>query len=919
MFTNLNRDEAWQGIFYIEANPSQPLRNERVGALCFLIGSSGLVVTCSHVVLENLTETSETLVLNAAFAPIMVKAKILREGWSGPQWRRDEGDISNDRRVNASRTSSDWAADIAFLQLLPDTAEFNGSGITDVKEKGSPTDCLLKNGKVLSLAAPGYFPKSKTHLTAHHIVYSDEKTPERFPSLAEFRSFDSSSSGTVILGSDRIKNGDSGGPIWDKERRRVVAMVRRGAKILPNTELAADSRTISELSGIPMEIDDDANALLTTLKDFHTENSLSKHFTLLSDLLEGSYVDLKIKQIRSSPEPHDVGSSAIETILFNKGMDKCRFLLGGPGSGKSRLLQEATINLLEEKKYLPNKKRLIPLIFHAKDYEKFGLSTKKLLNHVTDSIDTEFFPRRTPHEILYQNDLALLVLIDGLDEITVANKAKLLAQLNRLKEKQKTPTNLAENLDALLEETTSFIVATRPVEDLRITAQPNGQSYPVLELQPLGSEEIEAFFGVDGHDEKTLKTLGELAEILSWGHSGPTPLQIAFLVHYSKHLELGSIGIDRPVDLHLCLARHLVALGEKQDQRDRSSRMRAIKAELWSVLGAVASSFLKGNTTLSKIIESSEIAELEFERQDVRDFVLYERKLLGAVVSTVGATVEDASIVWPHRSVAEAFSAQYLAKQSTSHVKAAEIFNNLPDTSQSLEVLFLALIDQTHDQGDFASNLISRKVKDGLASKRVVWFALRVLAAGIRLKDHEYKLLVTLLMKILYHSTGGRSISPLFSMLCSELLSTSGAGSPEPVKVAKMQIVRPFVLEHLNANLERRAKLNGFARLSSYEAKLINELNLIGEISVSILPPDNRNQPDILAPFNDTIQKGPLPSKGLVEIDDDNLGYFASRLLAHDPEGFIDSFRAHLSKHPTSKNPADVLRDFIAEYRSSFR
>ncbi len=902
-FARLDGDEAWPGIFYIEANPDRPLPTKRVGALCFLIGEDGLIVTCSHVAMDFADEPWGVLTLNAAFAPLTVKAEILREGWSGPRWGSDKRNI----------TSADWGADIAFLRLLPNSAHYNDSGIAKVDTSLSPVDCLYDKGKVLALAAPGYFPGSKSPLTAHHVTYSDEGKPERSPSQASFRSSSHSlHHGMVVLDSDVISNGDSGGPIWDRDRKRVVAMVRRGAKHLDDTELAADTRTICELSGKQLTIDLDAELLLETLKRFHELSSISKHFQLLSDFLEGSYIDLRVKKVPSMSFPDSEGQSAIESILRTENFEKCRFLLGGPGSGKSKLFQHVADHLISTPTSY-NGKRLVPLIFHAREFERFGLNTKEILKHVVEMMDTSLHRHRLPHEILYQNDLALLILIDGLDEVNDASKARLLALLTR-----SSQSKADETLDKLVDDNTFFIVATRPVEDLRITGQSADTNAIVLELQPLNSAEIDLFFDSHGHEGDAKGVLRELAEILSWGHAGPTPLQIAFLLHYAKHSKISSIGISRPVDLHMCLAEHLLRVGDQADSRDRSSRLQEIRDNIWRVIGAVANSYLKGNTQLSSVLQSEEVQSLEFEYQDIRDFLIDERQLLGAIVSFDSEPGNEWSIVWPHRTVAEAFSAHYLAESVTDHIKAAEVFRNSSHTSQSHEILFLSLIDQTSLRGDFASNLVARKLGNGLSNKRIIWFSLRLLAAGVRLDEHNYSILVTLLMKVLYYSTGGRQISAVWGLLCSELFASAGANGPDPVSVAKMQIVKKYVTAKLNSNLERRARIYGFARLSSAEAHLIEELEIHADIDVPILSPDGsqRLRPTTYAPNHRPHEE--IVNSETMNVDNVDLGRFASQLLARYPEHFVQEFRAHLSESSTSEDPSEVLRDFLISYTASF-
>lgn len=926
LFGDIENDDVWTGIFFLETDPKNPKpiehKDERVGALAFMIRADGLLVTCAHVPTYARDEFGtfvcndygDELTLRSAILPVTVRARVLSEGWSGPppsRWRK-------------RLTPDEWEADICFLQLLLDTVAPIPTTADKAIGIAEARACLLDQARVLPIAAPNYSVGSKQPLRVHQVTYSAAGFPRNSSAIATFRAVERRlNGGTVSLDSEVIESGDSGGPVWDSDRRRVVAMVRSGMGHQSDSEFAADARVISELSGVPVQIDADAQSIVHSLDQIAQATSLTRHFPILQSWMHTNYVELRVaapiagtdfwgEKEQSDGQPASLG------LLKNAMAYKGAILLGSPGAGKSRLMYQLSRHLLDNSIYHAGK-RVLPLNFHARDFQAYGLNIRDLVETGARRTDLRLSSERSPFEVLSINDIALMVLIDGLDEIDQRSRTKLVRQVTQ----KVLGTGTQQNkFSEIYSDDVFIVVASRPVEDVRLFPEGLGPSMmPVLELQPLNTDEIDKMISSRIEDETRRVSVREIVEVLDWLKSGPTPLQLSIALGLATAGNLEPDRPARPIDLNFKLIDHLVALGRHEDDQrrtpqtiPRSSIMQFLERNIRPLLQVLGENFINGTETLEKIhaLNNITIEGREDLGPDVRDFVERERWLLGAILAIEKSDSGEMRLVWPHRAIPEALSAEYHKVSAAGHVSAFSSYQRLSrERSDAFELQFLSLIDGSQrDQEDYASQLVSLKLEREHMQIETTWFALRLLAAGVVVRDDVFARLVAILLKLLASNSDDHRFNRAWLVKCLTLFSTSSA--PSPVAVAQLPSVRPFLIERLNATLERRARVSGIARLTSHEENIIEMLSLWGALTVPTTMA--RPAPNFVRPVKSqpaSVDKSPLQSRSMREVGELRSFDYAFYLLARDPNGFASAFNEFLEMQPVGVDPIDSLDSFI--------
>lgn len=937
-FREIEDDDAWAGIFYLHLDPRDPKEKLRkatngvfsgpVGALAFLIRDDGLLVTCAHVAIDAedgngnplCEDFGASLTFRSATVPVKINARLLKEGWFGPaqeHWRT---------RLRAEA----MGADVCFFQLQLETAalfddyEDKAHKVDDIRPVNSPRETLIERARVLPLGAPNYPMASDIPLQVHQVTYSPAGYPRKSTPVARFCAVEPKlAGGTVTLVSPDITSGDSGGPVWDSARKRVVAMVRMGMGHLEGREFAADARTIADKSGVPVKIDAEANRIISGLDEVAQATSVMRHFPILQDWMQANYVELRIAtplagaDIISDKTTSEPVSATTGVLAHAQRYGGC-LLLGGSGAGKSRFLSHLSRYLLDQDVF-HRRKRLLPLNYHASNFIESGLDLREMIEESVRQASSLFKTARSLTEVLSINDLSLVVLIDGLDEIPTGSRTKLLRQVTERVVGSNSPIATSENLyaDDLL-----FVVASRPGDDVRLAPKGFGPAQmPVAELQPLNKDEVEQIVSsrIDSKDDRA--SVSELIDALSWAQDGPTPLQLGVALGFVTAGGLQPKLPVRPIDLNFRLVDHLISLGIDEDDRNRekdpiprSSSMQFLKENLRELLQLLGENFIAGATTLEEncTMENFEVAGRSDLAADVRDFLRNENKLLGAILRPVERADGRTGLVWPHRTVPEALASEYQKRRVENYVTAFGSFQRLiKERSEAFELQLLSQVDGSREDGmDLASRLVALRLEQSHMQTETTWFALRALACGLELREDVFSRLVVILLRLLFVDFQDRRMNNTFAIKCSSIFSSASA--PSPIAVAELPSVRRHLIDRLNHTLETRARGAGTARLTKPEAKVIDRLSLRGELTVPVVggEPFQGYGPPHSAGM---LAKSPS-SRELVapRSTEDDLLQKAVFHLARDPIAFTNAFNAFLAETDERLDPQECLQFFVA-------
>ncbi|MEL6103104.1 MAG: hypothetical protein AAFR68_17555, partial [Pseudomonadota bacterium] len=769
-------------------------------------------------------------------------------------------------------------------------------------------------------------------VACHWIIWgSGSGYPINSSSVAHFRAAEPKlSGGTVTVASPDISAGDSGGPIWDSARRRVVAMVRSGRGHLEDREFAADARTIATLSGAPIKIDAAAGRIITGLDEVAKATSVMRHFPILQDWMQTNYVELRIATpqigIDMIAEKVRAGHTSATTGVLEhaKRYGGC-LLLGGAGAGKSRFLSHLSGYLLN-RQVSHRGKRLIPLNYHARNFKESGLDLREMVEESIRRSSSDFFSERSSTEILSINDLSLIVLIDGLDEVPVSVRTKLLRQVT---ERVVGSGNLSTNSGDFHADDLLFVVASRPVDDVRLAPEGYGPvQMQVAELQPLNKGEVDKIVSSRIDNDEDRASVSELIDALSWAQDGPTPLQLAVALGFVTAGGLQTKLPARPIDLNFRLVDHLVSLGEDEDNKHRksdsiprASQRQFLKDNLRELLQVLAENFIAGATTLEEncTMANFVVAGKTDLAPDVRDFLQAENKLLGAILRSVEREDGGTELVWPHRTIPEALAAEYQERNAEDYVTAFGSFQRLlKERSEAFELQLLGLVDGTRgDDKDIASNLVALKLDKGHMQTETTWFALRVLACGLKLRDNVFARLVVILLRLLFVDFHDRRMNNSFAIKCSSLLSSASA--PSPIAVAGLPSVQQHLIARLNHTLTTRARGTGVARVTSAEAKVIDRLSLWGHLTTPVVGSGPSQERDL--PFKESgvpIQfAGAREPVGEHVVENETLR-MAVYYLARDPVEFTAAFNVYLSEIGDGGDPQDCLRSFVTLWGKRF-
>lgn len=902
-YKHLGDDNPELGLFFVQEGnyPQNPDESSVATGIAFLVGEHGLLVTCSHVVLglDAIPGTRVKVYGASPDLPVTVEALVLDSGWCGPEWR--EMDLPDGaKRISelVDYRPDSFREDVAFLQLCPETASFDS-----IRTEIEPIDgakLLLEGTRVLPLGSPGYRHGSGVMLKAWHVKW-ELSAPYMASGDGTFASAEPGLRNVIRFRSKDIRPGFSGSPLWDGERRRVVGMVRRGVSTVPDTVLGVDARFIARTMDLPLVPDETAEALFRVAERVAENAAPMRHFPLLRGLLPPHLLDLRARVLEATDEMAPKieslpAHSAVELVIDLLKHEAVVLLQGVVGTGKSTLLYRIAVELLR-KPVVVNDHRLVPFPINATDFVRLGYDVVTLLNEQRQHYSYGGPDGQTLAAAIDCNDLALVLLLDGLDELERSERAKIVSRLAGVRVGGKTP---------------HVVVATRPTDDIEIG--PDGRTrngWPIANVEHLDTRDVERLAAIWFENDDEQRRFTNLLAELTWDQRNPTPLQAAII----KNIFQSPAGIpERPIDLPFRFVDHLIALGAEEVKKlprfvKPSHAQQFYMDRLRSILRFFGHLTIDGRDTKKSIAEALSFCTASWAKDpgEVIDFIEREHVLLGGILTRESGDDEGWKIRWPHRSVAEALAAEYLTLENVKRpIDGLNGFKTaIRQQGQSYGLLILAALDQ-NEIGRIAVELaLSQAVAASAADYKSSVLTMRALAAGIRTGEDLRRKLIKKLLELMlllggFHPQRAR---------CEALFNSDVL--PDLAEIANRPAIRPIVVEQFNDRLRRRPlglkEASDSLTVSKREAELLDRLSLWGDLEISVRPPV------ATAPRSTMSRRMPLERTGMASpvLTAAVLARIVHR-LEHDTGGFLTELAEFLRTDAAHLETSSAAEAYVA-------
>ncbi|MEG9524407.1 MAG: NACHT domain-containing protein [Hyphomicrobiales bacterium] len=905
-----DRSNPEQGLFIFEQDGYPGPMGHKASGMGFLVHSAGLVATAAHVLVDMglIPGMKVTLYAGTVGVPIALEAEILFEDqWRGPKWQTwfsEKGCTTDTSTLTIPDfiPPEEYFEDTAVLRLQLETAR-----AARKEQKLAPDEgmrLLKQNCRVLPLASPGL--TNGARLKAWHAFWDGSDLHQIRAADAGYRCAEPGLQHSIRLHDDlgHLEGGYSGSPLWDGERRRVVGMVRRGIKTsVQDAVLGVDARRIAAAARVALLPDPVALGVIAALRGAAEQLAPMRHFPILQALLPNRLLDLRVRPALPRDPLADTeapsGAPGIAELRSALAHERVILVAGSGGSGKTTLLVALAQDLLAHPLEIDGQ-RLVPLYLQAADFHRTGFDLDGVLrDHVL---------RHTPaaasgqvlRQVLRDNDLSLVLMIDGLDELSPIERAKLTGRFRRGAE-------LAGS---------RAILTARPTEELIIKGARSVEDWLVLEVAALDRQEVGTLttllFEDAGEATKFTKMLAEIR----WDRQGPTPLQIVAAASLSK----STIRWQRGIDLPFLLADHLLWLGIEEDAKHRKRARTRADAEYYKniteILEYLAQLSLNSTPDEEQVVQSVGSVEADWasDPEGLLRFLKSERTLLGGLIAWLpGIDAEVLSLRWPHRTLAEALAARAVAKRVEGHppagVKAVQ--DVLRKSGQSSAMLMLAAMDASPNAAVEISLL--QALERGSANFKLTLFAIRALGAGIRTSPELRKRLVATLITLLLLPEDVR----LGPVTCAEVFSVDDL--PQPVDIAQRPDIRAAIVDQLHerfsrrvASLRRNGEESPVVRITAREAQMLDRLAMRSDIT---LPYVRIGQPDAGQAASETARRMPRavsegPNGAIL---DAGLLSFAIGQLQEDANGFLTGFVSFVNQLGPKADLTQAGRMYVGE------
>jgi hypothetical protein len=690
--------------------------------------------------------------------------------------------------------------------------------------------------------------------------------PESQPATAEYYALERSNFDALYVRSADIGPGCSGGPLWDADRHLVVGMVRREIRdTLSDVILATDSRAIAAAAPprIRMQFDRRLKSVIDLVRRLAEGLTPPRHAADVDSIDPEFFIEpaaaLALPRdplMKKERPPSQPVLRLLQNALENYPLVQ---LSGIAGVGKSTVLRRFALSLIDADIRLGDRP-VVPIIVTAHDIVRLDFDVRQILLGARARFGGDGTSDESLLQSVRENDAALVLLVDGLDEVDEPTQAALMAQLSTMItrsefERTAPPTQrgrkggkgrgaLRSTSAAVLQ---SIIVATRPTSVTAVS--PDGRTragYLGFEVEPFDFSKKEEF--VRRAFPKKAEAAAFKVEIsrVKWDRDHPTPLQLKMAATmYRRHKKLPA----RASDLSFEYARRCFERAANEKER------RTFVTD--DVLSLINPKFLRAD-----VLEgvASFVADLSLrEEVDLPGIRAALTALSGAAdapewVRHVGPTAaliasgipsltglyyfEEFSgarrvpikrVRWIHRTFAETLAAQWQVSRARGDgVRLRELVNlNTPNAVGVFELLAAMEREGAYDVVKDALKEWTRP----LAQRRDILTALRAFAAGVDANGQMRAALLSLLIKVVL----APEMEEVRSLLCEEVFSSLDL--PSPIDIMKRPEFRGEVVDALRQRFQLQSayipagRLRPTIKLSPREAEALKTVGVWRELA----------------------------------------------------------------------------------------
>ena len=787
-------DNASLGLFYFErdtvldpASRMNPAADRPLAAgMGALIGASGLVVTCTHVILALGKYPGCTVTLFGATPAVCieVQAEVCAEGWLGP----DLDD--NGQRSVAPFWEDMWderpatfREDVAFLKIAPETARWHPRGPrARLPDYPSASAALLDLARVLPFCMAGD-RNAACMLTTWCVVWY-QGTPDCHAVEARLLSYDAQSFHALRLQSDQVRRGFSGSPLWDAHRRTVVGLVRRAVPALKELVLGTDARCYKVHSDARATPDHRLATLAGRLLAHWQGPVRDPYDDVTGEQAGARFIEPEVtKFVPHDPlltAPEQQYYPAVSHLLSELSIVRHLVIRGAAGTGKSTLLR--TLARALAKNPFAGGVTILPLLLSAAELlghqGDLGLYLDRLWEANRD-IDVV---RDSAAAVLADNGAALVILLDGLDEVATAQQAQLMARLHFLGRSRHGGRGVTES--AVENRILATVVASRPSPGIDPTAVQAAMPYVLYDLSGFNPEAIAAFCQRAFSDAATAALFSQELRKLRWA-SGRVPIlqlqMAASLFQWGEYdMPLPERAVDLTahyVDQLIERARHEFVRRQPAGLRLRNEVRDLYLPALKDILAFAASATLTGTGEgldalqfqlgIDQLAASSAMVPWAGNVGALTDFLFHDFSSTTGLVNVRSPDLSAPRLEWAHRTFVETLSAAHLHGISKGElpVLSASLDAILSAGEQGYAMALLGEIDRSGNTA-IVARLLSRCMQVLGRPSPAQLFAVRALAAGIDAQGKTRAAQVGLLIRMLLAE------SPQHKA-CSRLFGTS--------------------------------------------------------------------------------------------------------------------------------------------------
>ncbi|WP_423205683.1 NACHT domain-containing protein [Pseudomonas kribbensis] len=822
------------GIFFLQSPSSfvdgydivrKPLPESATG-MAFLITQQGILATCRHVVDALALRPGDQVRLYGLSSemPITVEAQVLAAGSAGVGW-----DVPVSRRQHPAykgvvdMRDDVLGEDLALLKIIPGSARAHVICEGDTPQKDArgrvmpldtPEHWLHRHARVLPAGPPGYSAPGRQLLTWRGVWVAGAPVMEQAKST--FQGLAHSRHRLVHVRSDEIFPGFSGAPLWDDKRRLVVAMVRQHLAAGTTEIGATDVRALEVCPGFVLAADRPLRQALAFAAAELEAAMPQRHSALLEWAAAEGFVEPQLRAARDgdllTQGDSEYAMSALQLLDTYVRQGAGVILTGQAGSGKSTLLQAFCRTMLERSVIVAGR-RLVPFIVHASAFVSARFDLRQLLEGASARLGIGHTDAPTFITALLENDARIVLLVDGLDEVKLADQSQLLARLS-LKAQGATQRN-ERPLDSLVH---SVLIMSRASGAIKPTKGVTPSGYHVFEVRPFDASRIQALAALLYPDQhKQSQFLGELQR-LRWYQNGASPIQIRIA---ATILAFGAQLPDRPSDL----VSNVIGLMFDAAQKERGpGEGLAIYRD--EIIGYLAREELRESWPLNRQNLNDHFAEVS-SQQGCPPWMKDSRTLLTFIFDELPGrapvlTIDESDqLQWLHRSFVETLAAQWEVRGCVDdRALVARVESAIQHVGEHhLYPLALLAAMERENRLTAVQKVLQWCLERPVPVIRLQLLALRALADGIdaggALRQSQVKLLIRIIVTAQNES-----------MRCQDVFKMDEL--PDPWEILERPELRADVLAALDARFAaRRSRLGARPlRVLDAEARILDRLQL---------------------------------------------------------------------------------------------